>query len=341
MQRFAIGATAPIGILLQDRTAERELVRAKDELVSMVSHELASPATSLVAYAGLLAEHDYAEPERQEMLATMVLEGQRLTTIIQDFLDIQRLEHGRFQITARPMELRTLLEHAARVAGTDAEHPFTADLPASLPLVQADPNRVQQVLANLLSNARKYTPADRRIWLAARQIDGAIEISVADEGLGIPLEAQPHLFDKFYRVDTDDRRLIKGTGLGLAIVKEIVEALGGRIGAESAGAGHGSRFWFTLPLAHTAALGAGGGDVSTAPTAAASDRFARTGRGRRCRDRSTVQRVLRPDGQRLTLVASGEEALELCRTILRRGFWTDLGLGNGMDGWESRRLHPS
>ena len=93
------------------------------------------------------------------MLATMVQEGQRLTAIIQDFLDIQRLEHGRFQLTTRPMELRTLIEHAARVAATDAEHPLTVDLPASLPLVQADPNRVQQVLANLLSNARKYTPA--------------------------------------------------------------------------------------------------------------------------------------------------------------------------------------
>ena len=123
MQRFAIGETGAMGILLHDLTAERELARAKDELVSMVSHELASPATSLVAYAGLLAEHDYSEPERQDMLATMVQEGQRLTTIIQDFLDIQRLEHGRFQLTAQPMELRPLLEHAARVAATDAEHP--------------------------------------------------------------------------------------------------------------------------------------------------------------------------------------------------------------------------
>jgi signal transduction histidine kinase len=190
----------------------------------MVSHALASPATSLVAYAGLLAQHEYSEPERQDMLATMVQERQRLTAIIQDFLDIQRLEHGRFQSTARPMELRILLEHAARVACTDAEHVLTVDMPESLPLVRGDPNRVQQVLANLLSNARKYTPVGGRIWLAAKQIDEAIEISVSDNGLGIPLEAQPHLFEKFYRVDADDRRLIKGTGLGLAIVKEIVDA---------------------------------------------------------------------------------------------------------------------
>jgi signal transduction histidine kinase len=155
VQRFSIGGSGAMGILFHDQTTERELGRAKDELVSMVSHELASPATSLAAYAGLLAQHAYSEPERQDMLATMVQEGHRLTAIIQDFLDIQRLEHGRFQLTARPMELRILLEHAARVASTDVEHSLTLDVPESLPLVQGDPNRVQQVLANLLSNARK------------------------------------------------------------------------------------------------------------------------------------------------------------------------------------------
>jgi signal transduction histidine kinase/ActR/RegA family two-component response regulator len=337
IQRFSIDGTRTMGVLLHDQTAERELARAKDELVSMVSHELASPATNLVAYAGLLAQHEYSKPERQDMLATMVQEGQRMTAIIQDFLDIQRLEHGRFQLTAHPMELRTLFEHAARVSATDAEHPLTLDVPASLPLVQADPNRVQQVLANLLSNARKYTPPEGRIRLAARQIDGAIEISVTDEGLGIPLEAQPHLFEKFYRVDAEDRRLIKGTGLGLAIVKEIVEALGGRIGAESGGSGHGSRFWFTLPLAGTASGGQDPRDLgrlsevvllppSSALRILVVDDDAAI--------RNSVRRVLRPDGHHLTLVASAEEALEQCRSQSFDVVLTDLGLGNGLDGWE-------
>jgi signal transduction histidine kinase len=338
MQRFAIGGTGGIGILLHDLTSERALVRAKDELVSMVSHELASPATSMVAYADLLAENDYAEVERQDMLATMVQEGQRLTAIIQDFLDIQRLEHGGFQLTARPMELGALLDHAARVAGADPEHALTVDVPESLPLVQADPNRVHQVLANLLSNARKYTPANGRIWLAARQIDAAIEISVADDGLGIPLEAQPHLFEKFYRVDADDRRLIKGTGLGLAIVKEIVEALGGNIGAKSAGAGHGSRFWFTLPLAVAASIGRKHGEVVRMPPEAEDLSIFSPRRVLVVDDdagiRSTVRRVLRPCGHDVTLVASAEEALELCQTQSFDVVLTDLGLGSGMDGWE-------
>jgi CheY-like chemotaxis protein len=233
--------------------------------------------------------------------------------------------------------LRGLLEHAARIASTDAEHPLTVDLPTSLPLVQADPNRVQQVIANLLSNARKYTPAHGRIWLAARYIDGAIEISVADEGLGIPLEAQPHLFEKFYRVDADDRRLIKGTGLGLAIVKEIVEALGGTIGAESAGSGHGSRFWFTLPLAETASIGQERGDVERPPELVllpSSSALRVLVVDDDAAIRSTVRRVLRPDGHQVTLVASAEEALELCRAQSFDVVLTDLGLGSGMDGWE-------
>jgi PAS domain S-box-containing protein len=337
LQRFAIGETGTVGTLLHDQSTERTLVRAKDELVSMVSHELASPATSLVAYAGLLAEHDYSEAERRDMLATMVQEGQRLTTIIQDFLDIQRLEHGRFQLTARRMDLRSLLEHAARVAGTDAEHPLTVEIPQALALVQADPNRVQQVLANLLSNARKYTPAGGRIWLIARQVVGAIETSVVDEGLGIPPSAIAHVFEKFYRVDADDRQLIKGTGLGLAIVKEIVEALGGRIGVESGGPGRGSRFWFTLPLA--AASGQEPtGEVERSP--AVAWRPPRIGAldvlvvDDDAAIRTTVRRALRPDGHRVILAESAEEALGFLRAGSFDIVLTDLGLGAGMDGWE-------
>ena len=194
-------------------------------------------------------------------------------------------------------------------------------MPENLPLVQADPNRVQQVLANLLSNARKYTPADGRIWLAARQIDGAIEISVADEGLGIPLEAQPHLFEKFYRVDADDRRLIKGTGLGLAIVKEIVEALGGT---------HWSRIgWFRSRVPLLVHPAAGGRPPPSATRATCGHaRLALRCLRRPLRVlvvdddaaiRSTVRRVLRPDGHQVTLAASAEEALE--QSAASRSMW--------------------
>jgi CheY-like chemotaxis protein len=167
-----------------------------------------------------------------------------------------------------------------------------------------------------------------------------MEISVSDEGLGIPLEAQPHLFEKFYRVDADDRRLIKGTGLGLAIVKKIVEALGGSIGAESAGSGHGSRFWFTLPLAMTASIGRKHAAVVqplpelVPPLPSISSTLRILVVDDDAAIRSTIRRVLRPDGHDVTLVASAEEALEQCRRQSFDVLLTDLGLGSGMDGWK-------
>src|SRR5262249_44136885 len=113
---------------------------------------------------------------------------------------------------------------------------------------------IQQVLANLLSNARKYSPQGGAIEVSARAEKDSVTIAVQDHGLGIPAEALPRLFEKFYRVDNSDRRSIKGTGLGLAIVKQLVDAHGGRVWAESAGPGEGARFVFTLPCAAESSL---------------------------------------------------------------------------------------
>ncbi len=240
-----------IDMIEEERNTERELVRARDDLLAMVSHELASPATSLVGYAELLATMSFDDQDRDEILTTMVAEGERLATIIHDFLDMRRLEHGGIQVSPRPMDLSPLLDHVWRLARADSAHPFTVDRPRELPLVIADAGRIQQVLTNLLSNAQKYTPPGGLIRMTVQVIDRALEIAVADPGLGIPAHALPHVFDKFFRVGGEDRKSVKGTGLGLAIVKDIVERHGGEVGAESAGLGRGSRFWFRLPISTT------------------------------------------------------------------------------------------
>jgi len=129
------------------------------------------------------------------------------------------------------------------------ERPITIDLETDLAPAMVDGDRVQQVLTNLVSNARKYSPAGGEIRIEVATSEAGVEIAVRDHGLGLPPEALQHLFEKFYRVDNSDRRQIKGTGLGLAISKKIIEAHGGRIWAESEGAGQGARFAFTLPLA--------------------------------------------------------------------------------------------
>jgi signal transduction histidine kinase/CheY-like chemotaxis protein/HAMP domain-containing protein len=242
------GQNPGVGTLLHDVTGERELNRVKDELVSVVSHELRTPLASLVGFANLLLTRDVAEKQRRQYLGIIADEGHRLTALINDFLDLQRMESGHMEIAPAPVEIRPLFERA--VAGAqDTTHAFYLDIPSDLPCVRADPAKLQQVLANLLSNACKYAPDAADIRVSAESMDGQVRVSVADQGLGVPPEALPQLFTKFFRVDNSDRRKIKGTGLGLAICKQIIAAHGGRIWAESEGLGKGTRIFFTLPVA--------------------------------------------------------------------------------------------
>jgi PAS domain S-box-containing protein len=231
------------------RLAQEEIVRAKDELVSIVSHELRTPLVSLVGFAELMLARDFAEAERREFLTIMLREGQRLGALINDFLDLQRMESGRLQIVPEANDLREIAAWAIAAAGEDPDRPIVVDLPADLPPVAADDERILQVLANLLSNARKYSPGGGEVRVTARVADGSVEVGVSDRGLGIPDEALPQIFEKFYRVDNSDRRRIGGTGLGLAICRQIVAAHGGRIWAESPGLGQGATVRFTLPIA--------------------------------------------------------------------------------------------
>jgi len=236
-------------IVLNDTTAAHELDRAKDELIAMVSHELRTPLASLVGFSELLLSREFPDAERKKYLETMLKEGQRLTELINDFLDLQRMEGGYKRLDLGPADLATLITRAVTTAGDSPKTPIDVVLPEDLPLVIADVNAVHQVLINLLSNARKYSPGGGPISVDARVIDDLVEISIRDNGLGLPAEALPKLFNKFYRVANVDRRGISGTGLGLAICRGIIEAHGGRIAAESSGSGQGSRFYFTLRTA--------------------------------------------------------------------------------------------
>jgi signal transduction histidine kinase/CHASE3 domain sensor protein len=244
--------------VFHDVSREAELARMKDEIVAVVSHELRTPLASLVGFAELLLVRSYDEAERREFLTIMADEGRRLTALVNDFLDLQRMESGRQQIAPSRTDLAALLYRAATAMGEDLERPIRMDLSAALPLVRADGERIHQLLINLLSNARKYSPGGGPVTVRARVADDAVQVTIQDAGLGIPAAALPQVFSKFYRVDSSDRREIKGTGLGLSIAKQIVESHGGRIWAESDGLGQGARFCFTLPIADATSMG---GDV--------------------------------------------------------------------------------
>jgi PAS domain S-box-containing protein len=226
-----------------------ELTRTKDELVSMVSHELRTPLASVVGFAELLATRTVSDAQRKEYLGVMVQEGRRLTALINDFLDLQRIESGSESLSRAPAVLQALIERAVAKAGADEPRPIEVWVSEHLPLVLVDADAVDRVLGNIISNARKYSPDGGAIVVGAGLEGDMIEVYVQDHGLGIPREAIPMLSQRFYRIDTSDRRQIKGAGLGLSIAKRIVEAHGGTLGVRSEGPGKGSLFHFTLPVA--------------------------------------------------------------------------------------------
>ena len=221
--------------------------RAKDEMVSLVSHELRTPLASLLGFTELLYSRDLPEPQRKQYLEVMLREGRRLTDLINDVLHLQRLEAGHQDLNVAPADLEALIRRAVVAAGEDAKSPIRIQISKTLPLVKVDTDAVLQVMANFLTNARKYSPDGGLILVSAQVVGDMVEVEVQDHGLGLPASALSKLFATFYRVDSTDRRLIKGTGLGLAINRKIVEAHGGSVEVHSDGLGHGSRFLFTLP----------------------------------------------------------------------------------------------
>ncbi|HEU4452418.1 MAG TPA: PAS domain-containing sensor histidine kinase [Longimicrobium sp.] len=226
--------------------------RLRDEMVSVVSHDLRSPLTAIAMAASLLAEAD-AEPrltpQRARLVDIIGRSTEQMTRMVGDLLDVARIESGRLDL--RPASLRpaTVLAEAAHLLRSQAEAVGIAlevEPGDDLPDVRGDPDRLQQVMANLVGNALKFTPAGGTITLRAEpDAEGGVRFSVDDTGSGIPAEHLTRVFDRFWQAGRADRR---GLGLGLPIVKGIVEAHGGRIWAESE-VGRGSSFRLTLPPA--------------------------------------------------------------------------------------------
>lgn len=233
----------------RDITSRKEAERLKDELVSTVSHELRTPLTSLRGFAELMLKRQFSLDKQREFLTVIHGEALRLTNLINDFLDLQRIESGRQIYAFAAVDLEALLQQSILVfSGAQGLHTFQLHLPTAFPLVQGDHDRLQQVVSNLVSNAVKFSPEGGVITLGAREQEGEALLWVSDQGIGIPAEAIANVFSKFFRVDNQETRQIGGTGLGLALVKKVIEAHGGQVWVEST-EGQGSTFFFTLPLA--------------------------------------------------------------------------------------------
>lgn len=231
----------------------RELDQAKSDFVSTVSHELRTPLTSIQGFSELLLNRPAGPARQRQFLSHILHESERLSRIVEDLLDLSRIEAGQGTPFNRiPLDLGPLLVVNAELFGCQSPiHDVRAEVANSLPPVLADRDAVDRVLKNLLSNAIKYSPRGGPVLLrAARSATdpGLVEVSVEDQGAGIPPEVLGRIFEKYYRVSSPDAGQVRGLGIGLALVKSLVEANGGSVRVASSPE-RGSCFTVTLPVA--------------------------------------------------------------------------------------------
>jgi PAS domain S-box-containing protein len=312
-----------------DISDRREVEQLKDEFVSIVSHELRTPLTSILGALDLLAGGALSNrPEQfQHMLQIAAKNADRLVRLINDILDIERIESGKVTMTKQACDAANLMTAAAEVMQSMAS---AAEVTLSVSPVSArlwaDPDRIVQVLTNLLSNAIKFSPPGSTVWLTAEAREkepSYILFRVRDQGRGIPADKIETIFGRFQQVDASDSRQKGGTGLGLAVCRSIVQHHEGQIWAES-GLGEGSTFYFTLPLAQEEEIKAS--THPSGPLVLVCDDDASV--------RSVVRMVLEHQDYRVITAASGQEAVKLAAQERPDIILLNLMMP-GMNGWET------
>ncbi len=229
--------------------------RAKGTLLATVSHEMRTPLSSIIGFSNLILGRKPDQQKLTEYTTFINLEARRLANLINDFLDLQRIESGREVFRFGDLDMTELVQDiiAKHTLDESNAHPIRTTIEA-VPSVRGDSNRIRQVILNLLSNALKFSPAGSEIDLSLRRVGREVVFAIHDAGIGIPQEEQGKLFENFFRGDAAERNRIPGTGLGLALCRRIIDAHEGRIWAESEGLNQGSTFSFALPVSNLAAV---------------------------------------------------------------------------------------
>jgi signal transduction histidine kinase len=254
-----LSETATLGAAFNEMAAELELEasqrdrldRLKDEFVLTASHELRSPLTSVQGFAELLMlERDSLTPKQVETVEIILDNCRHLVRLLNDLLDLARSDAGRLAISPEPTEVAPLIDDAVRTMRgrtESARQTLSQSVAPGLPLIEVEPDRIRQILVNLLTNAHEYSPEGASIEVTAGVVDADVEIAVTDNGPGIPESQLEHIFERFVRGDAGLTQRVGGTGLGLAISKSLVELHGGALTAEST-VGAGSTFSVRLPI---------------------------------------------------------------------------------------------
>lgn len=310
--------------------ARREVERMKNEFVSVVSHELRTPLTSIRGSLGLLAAGRMGQlsPQAQRMLGIAVSNTDRLVRLVNNILDIERLESGEITLDKQMCDVAAIMSAAADVMRPMAEKAgISLAVTPEQAQVWADPDRLTQVITNLLSNAIKYSPPKGTVWLSAELRDGEMLFVVKDQGRGIPSDKLESIFQRFQQVDTSDAREKGGTGLGLAICLSIARQHGGNVWVKSK-LGEGSSFYFTVPGAQ--AKKEESSRQVVIPVAAR--------RVLVCDDdasvRSVIGSILESQGYEVVLAATGQEAVERAASQHPDAILMDIMMP-GMDGWQT------
>jgi PAS domain S-box-containing protein len=314
--------------IFRDVTARHEIEQMKDEFVSTVSHELRTPLTSIRGAIGLLAGGVLsADPVKaKRMLDIAVSNTDRLIRLINDILDIERMESGRIKMEKRTCEIANLIEQAVNSVREVADKArVMVDAPPARGRLLADGDRIVQTLTNLLGNAIKFSPPGGTVSLRVRHLENDFLFEVKDQGRGIPADKLTVIFERFQQADASDRREKGGTGLGLAISRSIVEQHGGRIWVESV-VGSGSSFFFTLPAMGEPVERMVQGIPSANGTILVCDDDPSI--------RSVVRELLERRGYGVVVASSGKEAVQLAVSHQPDGILLDL-LMPEMDGWQT------
>lgn len=236
-------------IAIHDVTPELETIEARDALMLAASHELKTPLTTLKGLSELLLDFDLSEPQRRELLQDLHGQADRMERLIDDILDVSRIDSGRVSVELSRVEVAPVVQRAC-----EDTRPMLRDrtlrcrIPEDLPPIWGEARKLHQILVNLMTNAIKYSAPGTQVTLSARAEQGFIRFDVADQGVGIRKEHLARLFEKFYRADDPAVRRTAGTGLGLYIVRNLVNMLGGHVSVRSR-PGKGSVFTVTLPQA--------------------------------------------------------------------------------------------